>query len=300
MQYVIVVMSIIILLLALRLFFTVRSVYLVRKQMEEIAVHPERNRQLKTYTVNKDIEMLLENINKLYTERQQERITYQKRETQIRSEIENISHDLRTPLTSILGYIDLIKDEHTTEEEGLEYLDIIGKRARVLQGFIEDFYELSRIEADDYPMLLASIHVQPVLSEVVVSYYHEFVKRDIKVDVQLEDGQCNIVADQIYFNRILNNLVQNALKYADKSFVVRQYIEDGECIIEFINDKGSIKEEDVQLIFDRFYTGDLTRNRNSTGLGLTISKLLVEKLKGHIEAYIKEDLFVIKLRWKKV
>lgn len=299
MQYVIVIMSIIILMLALRLLFIMRSIYIARKQMDEIAIHPESNRQLKNYTVNKGIEMLLQRINSLYTERQQERISYQKRETQIRSEIENISHDLRTPLTSILGYIDLIKDNQTTEEERLEYLAIIEKRARVLQGFIEDFYELSRIEADDYPMLLASIHVQAVLSEVVVSYYHEFMKRNIKVEVQLDDNQCNIVADQIYFNRIVNNLVQNALKYANSSFVVKQYIVDNECIIEFMNDKGNIKDEDIRFIFDRFYTGDLTRNRNSTGLGLTISKLLVEKLKGHIEAYINEDLFVIKLIWKR-
>lgn len=300
MQYVVIIMAIIILILALLLLFTMRSVYIARKQMEEIANHPDRNRQLKNYTVNKNVELLLKNINDLYSERQQERITYQKRETQIRSEIENISHDLRTPLTSILGYIDLIKDHQTTEEERLEYLDIIGKRARVLQGFIEDFYELSRIEADDYPMLLASIHVQPVLGEVVVSYYHEFLKRNIKVDIQFGDNQCNIVADRICFNRILNNLVQNALKYAYTSFSVKQYIVDKECIIEFVNDRENMKEEDIKFIFDRFYTGDFTRNRNSTGLGLTISKLLVEKLKGHIEAYIQEDLFVIKLILKKV
>jgi len=191
-----------------------------------------------------------------------------------------------------------MQDEQTKPAEREEYLQIIQKRARVLQGFIQDFYELSRIEGENYPLLFDLIQVQNTLSEVVVAYYHEFEKMHITVEVILEEKQCSIIVDKIQFNRILNNLVQNALKYSKSHFVLKQYILDGECIIRFQNDKDLGTQDDLKNIFDRFYTGDLSRNNQSTGLGLTISKILTEKMKGRIEAILDEKLFVIELRWK--
>jgi signal transduction histidine kinase len=271
------------------------SVRSASKQMQEIEKHPETNRQIKVMSAEPVFEELLIKMNDIYKARQQERIIYQRREIQIRREIENISHDLRTPLTSILGYVDLAEDVLTKEEERQEYLRIIRKRAKILQGFIRDFYELSRIEGENYPILLDAVHVQNTLSETTVAYYNEFEKKQIQVEVFLEEKACFIIVDKIQFSRILNNLIQNALKYAGKIFIVKQYTMKGNCIIQLQNDKNQMKEEDLKLIFDRFYTGDVTRNNQSTGLGLTISKILVEKMKGKITAKIDEDMFIIEL-----
>jgi signal transduction histidine kinase len=267
-------------------------------QMDAIEKQPQSNRQLKALAANRNIELLLKKINDIYQARQQERIIYQRRETQIRREIENISHDLRTPLTSIIGYVDLMKDKQTQESEKVELLEIIQKRARVLQGFIQDFYELSMIEADDYPIKLDAVQVQNSLSEVAVAYYHEFEKRLIQVEVNLGEKPCFIIADKIQFNRILNNLVQNALKYAKNSFILKQFILNGDCILQFLNDKNQMNENELKLIFDRFYTGDLSRSNQSTGLGLTIVRILTEKMNGHVEAKLEGNLFMIELRFK--
>lgn len=283
------------LILAVRYSLLRRAITSATKQMREIEMHPESNRQIRVMSAESDMEELLKMINELYNARQVERIVYLNREIQIHREIENISHDLRTPLTSILGYVDLIQDKETKEEERLEYLQIIRKRAKVLQGFIQDFYELSRIEGENYPILLDSIQVQNTLSETVVAYYNEFEKKQIQVNVELEEKACVIIVDKIQFNRIINNLIQNALKYSDKVFFIRQRIHNGYCIIRFENDKNGMKEEELKLIFDRFYTGDSTRNNQSTGLGLTISKILVEKMKGSIETKIDQDMFIIEL-----
>jgi signal transduction histidine kinase len=266
--------------------------------MDAIEKQPQSNRQLKALTANRNVELLLKRINDIYQARQQERIIYQRRETQIRREIENISHDLRTPLTSIMGYVDLMKDKQTQESEKAEFLEIIQKRARVLQGFIQDFYELSMIEADDYPIKLDAVQIQNSLSEVVVAYYHEFEKRLIQVEVNLEEKPCYIIADKIQLNRILNNLVQNALKYTKNSFILKQFNLNGDCILQFQNDKNQMNESELKLIFDRFYTGDLSRSNQSTGLGLTIVRILTEKMNGHIEARLEGDLFMIELRFK--
>jgi signal transduction histidine kinase len=297
MQYVCIVLITLVLLLAVRLYFLHLALRSASEDMEEIEAAPEQNRQLKSRSTNHELERLLGRINLLYTERQKERIVYQRREQQIRQEIENISHDLRTPLTSILGYLDLIEDDDTSTAEREEYLGIIRRRAKILQGFIQDFYEISRIEADDYPLKLSSIPVQSILKEAVVAYYLDFEKRGIEVTISLEDKPCCIIADRVQFERIINNLLQNALKYADQQFIIRQTSTKDSCTLQFINDSTSITEEELSRIFERFYTVDQSRNSQSTGLGLTITKILTEKMKGLIETKIENNQFIIELSW---
>lgn len=297
MDYLCIGLIILAVLLALRLFFLNRIIEKAGRQMDEIEESPQSNRQLKTSMVNRRVEELMNKINRIYQARQKERILYQRRETEIRQEIENISHDLRTPLTSIIGYLELLQDPETEEAEKKEYLGIISKRARVLQSFIKDFYEISRMEGEDYPILLDRLQVQNMVSDSAVAYYHEFETRKIQVSIDLEEKPCYIIADKIQFNRILNNLIQNALKYSRKQFEIRQYVKNRKCILQFRNDKEVMKEEELKLIFDRFYTGDQTRNSGSTGLGLTITRILVEKMKGSVSARFEEDMFVIELLW---
>lgn len=296
MIYLLVVLSIIIFSLAASLFYLRLSIKKTIDQMEDIEIHPERNRQLKGITADSKYQELLNRINYIYQVRQKERIVYQKSETRIRREIENISHDLRTPLTSILGYLELIKDCQS-EEEKAEFLDIIHKRAKVLQGFIQDFYELSRIEADDYPLLYDVCEVQTMLKETLAAYYYDFETKMIDVTVDLEEEPSYITADKIQFNRILNNLIQNALKYAKHSFTLRQFTAQGCCVLQFSNDTTIITKENMNLLFDRFYTGNQTGNSQNTGLGLTITKLLTEKMSGIIEARLEDQIFTVELRW---
>ena len=298
MEYICIGLVILILLLSARLFFLHKAINSASDQMEEIENNPRQNRHLRSSSYDKKLEHLLRKINEVYSARQQERIVYQKRETQIRQEIENISHDLRTPLTSILGYVGFLEEEELTPEERKEYVDIIQKRAKILQGFIQDFYEISRIEADDYPISLEVIPVQTALKEALVAYYHQFEQSQLEVGAELEERPALIIADKIQFNRILNNLIQNALKYSQKQFKIKQFMKHGCCFIQFINDTNITTTEELSMIFNRFYTGDQSRSNQSSGLGLTITKLLVEKMKGQIDARIEQDMFIIEIMWK--
>ena len=298
MEYIYIVLIILILFLSARLFFLHKAINSASDQMEEIENYPEQNRHLKSSFPDKKLERLLRKINEVYLARQQERIVYQKRETQLRQEIENISHDLRTPLTSILGYASFLKEDDLKPEERREYVDIIQKRARILQSFIQDFYEISRIEADDYPLVLEVIPDQSLLKEALDAYYHEFEQKQLGITAELEDRPALIIADKIQFNRILNNLIQNALKYSKRQFKIRQFMAHGCCFIQFINDTGVTGSEELPLIFNRFYTGDQSRGNLSSGLGLTITKLLVEKMKGQIDARMEQDMFIIEIMWR--
>ena len=288
---------IIVVLLSLYLLFLRKAISETIAQMEEIEQQPEHNRQLKAITSDIQFQKLLSGINKIYRTRQEERIIYQHNETKIRKEIENISHDLRTPLTSVLGYLELMEDSNS-EEERQEFLGIIKKRAKLLQSFIQDFYEMSIVEGDNCPIILENIEVQSMLKDSMVAYFHEFEKKHLGVSIELEDRPAFIIADRIQSSRIINNLISNVLKYAKERFVLKQYTAQGYCVIQFINDRSNITEEDLKVIFERFYTGDQSRSNQSTGLGLTITKLLVEKMMGQIEACFEGELFIIEIRWK--
>ena len=298
MLYIVIGMGLICIYFAVRFLALKQSIRNAAFQMDKIEEQKESNRKLKAITSDKELELLLNRINKLYEFRQEERISYQRREHQLQREVENISHDLRTPLTSIMGYTELIQDPGTSPEEQQEYLNIIYKRAKVLQGFIEDFYELSRFQGENYPLRYEILQVQPVIKEVVVSYYRQFEKKQIQVEIHLEDERCSIIADRVQFNRILNNLIQNALKYTKTSFTLKQYRVQDNCIIRFCNDNTDLTDEDMKHIFDRFYTGDENRSGQSTGLGLTIAKLLVENMKGSIHGELKDGRFTIELSFK--
>ncbi|MDF2868646.1 MAG: two-component sensor histidine kinase [Anaerocolumna sp.] len=296
MNYLIIVLVFIIIVLVAYLFLLFKALSDAADQMDEIEKNPERNRQLKGIPTIPRLEKLFVRINTIYTARQKERITYQINETKIRQEIENISHDLRTPLTSILGYLDLVQDSTSIKEQE-EYLGIIRNRARMLQGFIENFYEISRLEANDYPLEPEVIKVKGMLTDTVIAYYHEFEKKHMEVSIELSERETSIIADRIQFGRVLNNLIQNALKYADDKFILKQFVRENRCVIKFINDKNKLTENELRYIFERFYTGDQSRSNQSTGLGLTITKILVEKMKGTIEARFEGEYFVVELSW---
>ncbi len=296
MKYICIVLILISVFLAVRLFLLHKAIRRTAGDMEEIEEQPESNRQLKSLSIDGSLERLLAQINSLYQARQKERIRYQRRELQIRQEIENISHDLRTPLTSILGYLDLTQDEETSLAEKEEYLGIIRRRAKVLQGFIQDFYEISRIQTEDYPMKLTSVPIQSLVKDVVVAYYHAFEQRGIQVEISLEEQPCRLIADQNQLERIFNNLIQNALKYARQHFFIKQFMTSDSCILQFINDAEDISEEELERIFERFYTVERSRNSQGSGLGLTITRALVEKLKGSVEARMEQDLFLIEVK----
>lgn len=282
---------------AVILFTLIRGLKSVTAQMDEIEKQPEQNRQLKNPDTSHSMEELLSRINRIYQSRQKERIRLQRREEGIRREIENISHDLRTPLTSILGYFDLMEDEDVSEAEKEEYLKIIKKRAKGLKSLIDNFYDISRLEGENYPVTMEEVPIQSAVRETVLGFYREFEEKHIQVTIELEETEYLVTADKLQLNRILTNLIQNALKFGSKYFEIRQESKAGTCCIQFRNDQEGMKEEELNLIFGRFYTRDATRSRGSSGLGLTIIKLLAEKQKICVKAWLEEGTFVIELQF---
>lgn len=267
--------------------------------LAEIMDSPEENRILLSTAPSREAERLLGQINRYIAYHQRERVVWQRRERLLQEQIENISHDLRTPLTSILGYLELM-DRDGLSRENREALAVVERKSRYLQGLICDFYDLSRLEKADGGLKLEPVELIRMIQETALSYYPAFEERHLTVRLDLPGAPVLIRGNGEALERILHNILQNALRYARRYFQIRVCREESAdlwdtktegnriCLV-FCNDAEYLTQADIPCLFDRFYTGDHVRPSGSTGLGLTISRLLAQAMGGAVTARLTPE-----------
>lgn len=254
---------------------------------------------IRTKTIDKDIEDLVVKINFLYDEIQKIKAKNIRIEEELKRSIANMSHDLRTPLTSIMGYMQLIKNEDSTESEKKEYMEIVEKRTKNLQMLISSFYDLSRLNSSEYKFNLKKVSLDIILCDVIAIYYNDFINKNIEPEININDNISWIISDEGVVNRIFSNLTYNMLKYGEGNIKISLTESEDYIISEFKNFAPNLDRDSVDKLFDRFYTADKSRTNQSTGLGLAITKAFVEKLGNEIKAEMKKDNLVIIIKWKK-
>lgn len=270
-----------------------------RRINKEITNNLDEYVNIKTKSVDKDVENLVQNINLIFDSKQKVVAEKKKNEEELRASISNMSHDLRTPLTSIMGYLQMIRSEKASETDKKEYMDIVEKRTRSLQQLISSFYDLSRIEGNEYNFNYKKVNLSNVLCENIALFYNDFINNSIEPVIEIEEGIKEIISDEGAITRIFSNLIGNMIKHGENFVKITLKQENDVIITEFINKATGLTQENVDKLFDRFYTVDNSRSDRNTGLGLYITKILVEKLGHNIKANLKEDNLVISITWKK-
>ena len=245
------------------------------------------------------LRILVQNINLIFDSKQKVVAEKKKNEEELRASITNMSHDLRTPLTSIMGYLQMIRSEKASETDKKEYMDIVEKRTKSLQQLISSFYDLSRIEGNEYNFNYKKVNLSNVLCENIALFYNDFINNSIEPVIEIEEGIKEIISDEGAITRIFSNLIGNMIKHGENFVKITLKQENDVIITEFINKATGLTQENVDKLFDRFYTVDNSRSDRNTGLGLYITKILVEKLGHNIKANLKEDNLVISITWKK-
>lgn len=242
-------------------------------------------------------EALLSEINALLKLREDDLAASRSRERAIRQQVANVSHDLRTPLTSILGYLQLLEDRDLTESQRRAYLDIVEDRARALQNLITSFYDLSRLEAGEYPIVREQVDLREVISRLLASFYDELEAR-FQVSVDLPEDIPPVWGDEAALSRVYTNLIRNALEHGGGTLSVqaRQTPEGVET--RFANGGADLTPEQLPHVFDRFFTSDQTRSGRNTGLGLAIVKALAGRMGGTARAELEGDQFAVTLSWQ--
>lgn len=258
------------------------------------------NKRLTLPAPGRSLEALVHEINALMDEKQAVQVESLRREKALRQQIANISHDLRTPLTAILGYTQLLKDPALPAEDRAEYLAVVEKRSHTLQTLLTGFYDLSRMESGEYPLSLSPVALHPILCELLAAFYEDFMAKGVHLEVDLEDNLPEVAADAGAVTRIFTNLIQNALKHGGQRLEIRQYTEENTVVTLFANEAGGLTEADVASIFDRFFTADRMRTGQNTGLGLAIVKNLAETMGHQVSASLDGSLFSIHVYWKRV
>lgn len=294
MNWIIVLLVCIIIILLIFIFRFKRDIKYISHQ---IIQSQGSYRSIRMRTLDKDIENLVISINDLYEQSEQRYIKIKNSEDQIKKSIANLSHDLRTPLTSIMGYIQLIKSDRCTKQEKEKYLNIVDKRTETLRNLITSFYELSVFEASEYRFMLKSVNLANLLFETLALYYDEFTKCGIEPQINAVENCPSIISDEKAVVRIFSNLINNIIKHGQGNVVINLIQEKNYLVTEFINNAEGLNEEDVKHIFDRFFTADLSRSDKNTGLGLSITKALVEALGNSIEADYSDGKLIIRVVW---
>ncbi|CAH0120460.1 MULTISPECIES: sensor histidine kinase KdpD [unclassified Paenibacillus] len=255
------------------------------KQMLDRQQHPFV-REPSVFAANRQ---LIRHINEVL--RQIERITEEKNksETARKQLVSNISHDLRTPLTSLLGYVEMLDtDENLQKEEQAEYIRIVHHKARTLYELAEQFFELSRLEAGEEPLHRERINVSETVRQILFSYYEDFKARHLEPSLDLPDADAFAVADRRALTRILTNLIANSLRHGagGDRFGVRVRDEADNVAVEVWDNGKGIPAPELDRIWSRMYTLGPSRNKalHGSGLGLHIVKQLVERMGGGIDA----------------
>ena len=268
------------------------------KQLEEIIEDFGTNELVRTSTHNKTLNRFIIKINQLIHLFKQDQQEKEKREETLKQEITNISHDLRTPLTSIKGFSELLADPTLSEKDREESLAIIQRKIENLTMMVDVFYELSQINSSDIRLMMKQQFLNQMTVEIMLMFYHDFEKRGIKI--QLDEGQVSsILADEKATNRIIINVIQNALYYA-KSYVTIKFIKEDEFVgLKVINDTDELNNSELHHIFDRTFRLDTSRSSGQLGLGLHIVKQLIQKQGGKVVSDYHNNEFKIDVLFKK-
>lgn len=244
---------------------------------------------------NGTADILIHEINSMLKEMRETKVAYNQKNHALEQMMTNISHDLRTPLTSAMGYIDLLQHSNLPEEEKERELAIVEKRLTRLEELINSFFELSQTISSGKEPEKEEINLVSVLEEAIVHYFDDYSNQERKIIFECEERKVMLSSNRNMLLRIFDNAIGNALKHGTGNLTVTVKSLDGPRITF----KNALQSPDVDIehIFDEFYTTDISRTKGNTGLGLAIAKQFTEMLGGKIEASLEDEIFILTIHF---
>lgn len=265
----------------------------ITKQLEEIINITDTNQLLTVLVKQRDIANLVNKLNNLVSDIRLSHIHIKRLNRNFRQSITNISHDLRTPLTTAAGYVQMLQTS-VTEEEKQEYLDIILERQNMVKMLLEQLFEYVRIESGEIIYEHVPIDARKVFIDTLAMYYDDFNRKGQEPTVRLPEEPCIIRGDEQGVKRIFSNVLFNAIVHGNGEYCFEIQESDG-YLFTFSNISEPMTTDDLDNIFERFYTKDKARNKKTTGLGLAIAKEITKRMNGTIEAYYNNGRFYISI-----
>jgi len=258
----------------------------IAKKIKEITVN-QTDETLKLFTSDAHVQSLMQNINEMIVEKRHIEVENTRYQDSMRKMLSNISHDLKTPLTVINGYIESIQsNSKMSDEEKQAVLKIVSNRSKELVGLVNVFFDLAKLESEDMVLPLERLKVRDVCNETVLTFYDLVTSKNLEMSIDIPEDDYYIQGNADTLQRILQNLISNAIQYGSDGKVIglKLFCENNTVTI-VVWDKGpGIIEKYQDNVFERLYTLEDSRNKKyqGSGLGLTITKRLVENMNGCI------------------
>jgi len=248
------------------------------------------NMRLTTSLYRKDVAVLAQEMNEVFDYKQSVQMESERVNHEIRQEMTNIFHDLRTPLTSVIGYIGLIKSDEIDDAKKHEYLDVVEGRLTSLANLMSELFDHMQMIEGKVEFELESVDLCHLVREEIAFFHDAFIQRNFEIAVDIPEQPLPLVTAPAQLRQIVQNLLSNVLKHGVDQFLVK-ISSDG--VMTFTNKVADVESLEVSHLFERFYTSDATGQSQKKELGLAITKVLVEKMNGKISAALAGDMLSI-------
>lgn len=271
------------------------KIHMLKKAAKEIEdafadrLETDTNTRIDISSGDRSMRRLADAVNRELGRLRAERLQFQQGDTELKQAVTNISHDLRTPLTAICGYLDLLEEEEKPENVE-RYVAIIRNRSDMLIRLTEELFRYSIIHSREKELAREPVVINHVLEQSVAAFYTALRERNIIPRIQMPEEKVIRMLDRSALSRVCSNLIHNAIKYSDGDLDVTLE-PTGEII--FANTAEGLDEVQAGRLFDRFYTVETARR--STGLGLAIARNLVEQMGGTITSEYEDGRLSIRL-----
>lgn len=220
---------------------------------------------------------------------------FRRSQTQLKETVSAMAHDIRTPLTSASGYLQMMTESEDKEKRE-RYQEIIRQRMNELKNMLEELFLYTKLTSEGFELESGRVAVFPILSECLIGIYHVFQEKGVEPEVEFEDESIHVEASVEGLERVFRNLIQNALIHGTGGIMIQQR---GDAFI-FFNEIPEGIELDTDRMFDRFYKGDKARRKGSSGFGLAIVKELVQRMDGTITAHVEGRTLYITVHLKQI
>lgn len=240
------------------------------------------------------IELLSEQLNKFLELQRKERQHYQEKEALLADTYTNLSHDIRTPLTSLDGYFQLMEECGDAEDQK-RYLSIIHERIGSLNEMLEELFIFTKLKNETYNLEIAPCCINSILKETVFSYYDDWVRKQLHPDFQMTEEKLYINGNKQGLRRVIENIIKNGLDHGEKNIQIALERHEHQAVLRVSNYVAHPEQIDIDHVFERFYKADVARSKTSTGLGLSIAGELVGRMGGKIVAEIERNEFIVEI-----
>lgn len=272
----------------------------VKKTCRHLAFMKENktNMRLRAELPFSELNELSDNINELLDSSDNIRMTAERNERNLKDAITNISHDIRTPLTSLDGFFHLLKNSDS-EEERVQCTEIIQNRIDNLKYMLEELFTYTKLQNEDYKIQLESIDFNQCVCSAIVGFYNEFQEKGIEVHTDFTEDEIIVNGNAEAVQRIIGNLLKNVLDHGSREVEMTLKTNSDKVIFTCSNKVDNPDSIDISQVFSRFYKSDPARTHSSTGLGLAIAKGLAKRMNGDMNATVQDGWFTIEMRFGK-